>query len=51
MRDRLREAEVPEPIQDAIGGWGSRSVGQGYGKGYELRLLWGHLKKVVFNVE
>ena len=47
MRDRLRYAEVPLEFQDVIGGWGSRSVGQGYGEGYLLRQLKEQLEKVV----
>jgi integrase len=49
MRDRLREAHVPEEIQEIIGGWGSRSIGQGYGMGYSLELLLGHMEKVVLS--
>ena len=40
MRDRMRAAQVPHDIQEAIGGWGSRTVGQGYGRGYSLQVLW-----------
>ncbi|GEO15987.1 tyrosine-type recombinase/integrase [Microvirga aerophila] len=39
MRDRLRHANAPQDIQDAIGGWGSRTVGMGYGEGYRLEQL------------
>ncbi len=34
-------------IQDAIGGWGSRTVSMGYGEGYRLEQLKGYLEKVV----
>lgn len=47
MRGRLRHADVPPELQDIIGGWGSRSVGQGYGEGYLLRQLKEQLEKVV----
>ena len=47
MRDRLRHANVPQDIQDAVGGWGSRTVNMGYGEGYRLEQLRGHLDKVV----
>lgn len=47
MRDRLRAVGAPKEIQDLIGGWGSRDVGQGYGDGYSLEVLRGHLEKVV----
>jgi hypothetical protein len=34
-------------IQDAIGGWGSKTVGMGYGEGYRLEQLRDYLEKVV----
>lgn len=49
MRDRLRAAQVPHDIQEAIGGWGARTVGQGYGQGYPLDVLREHLSKVVLS--
>ena len=39
FRDRLRAVECPSEIIDQLGGWSLRSVGQGYGKGYELSVL------------
>ena len=39
FRDRLRAIECPSEIIDQLGGWSLRSIGQGYGKGYELSLL------------
>jgi integrase len=39
MKDRLRAARVPEDIQKAILGHGSRSVADGYGQGYPLEVL------------
>lgn len=49
MRDRLRHAEAPEAIQDAIGGWGSKSSGQGYGsEGYRLERLREYMERVAF---
>ena len=39
FRDRLRAVECPSEIIDQLGGWSLKSVGQGYGKGYELSLL------------
>lgn len=47
MRDRLRLARVPKEIQDIIGGWEERSIGQGYGDGYTLEVLQEHMLKVV----
>ena len=38
LRDRLRAVECPPDIADAIGGWTTVGVGQGYGKGYGLVL-------------
>ena len=38
LRDRLRAIECPLDIADAIGGWTTVGVGQGYGKGYGLAL-------------
>ncbi|OXE42965.1 integrase [Methylobacterium radiotolerans] len=46
MRDRLRHAKVPKEIQDIIGGWEERSVGQGYGEGYSLEQLHEYMLKV-----
>ncbi len=37
MRDLLRHADVPPHIQDAIGGWGTTSIGESYGDGYSLK--------------
>ena len=39
MRDRLRAVECPSDIIDQIGGGSSSSVGESYGKGYELPVL------------
>ncbi|RYC29506.1 integrase [Lichenibacterium minor] len=47
MRDRLRAAQVPHDIQEAIGGWGARTVGQGYGQGYPLEVLHAHMTRMV----
>ena len=47
MRDRLRAAQVPHDIQEAIGGWGTRTIGQGYGNGYPLQVLAEHMRKIV----
>ena len=40
FRDRLRAVECPLEIIDQLGGWSLRSVGQGYGKGFELEVLY-----------
>ena len=39
FRDRSRAIECPTEIIDQLGGWSLRSVGQRYGKGYELYVL------------
>ena len=39
IRDRLRAIECPSDIVDAIGGWRTAGVGQGYGEGYSLEVL------------
>ena len=39
MRDRLRAANCPSDMIDQIGGWSKKSIGEGYGEGYDLILL------------
>ena len=39
FRDRLRAVECPSDIIDQLGGWSLKSVGQGYGRGFELFML------------
>jgi integrase len=39
FRDRLRAVECPSEIIDQLGGWSLKSVGQGYGNGYQLEIL------------
>ena len=39
FRDRLRAVECPSEIIDQLGGWSLRSIGQGYGSGYDLDIL------------
>jgi integrase len=46
LKDRLRGAEAPKAIQDAIGGWGTRTVADGYGEGHTLEHLQRYLLKV-----
>ena len=46
FRDRLRAIECPLEIIDQLGGWSFKSVGQGYGKGYELSVLGKWMNKI-----
>ena len=46
FRDRLRAIECPSEIIDQLGGWSLRSIGQGYGKGYELSVLSKWMKQI-----
>ena len=46
MRDRLRAVECPTDIVDSIGGWSKASIGESYGKGYPLEVLYKWLKKI-----
>jgi integrase len=39
FRDRLRNAGVQSEMIDQLGGWSNQSVGQGYGRGYQLAVL------------
>jgi integrase len=47
FRDRLRAVEAPVDMIDQLGGWSLRSVGQGYGDGYPLELLYRWMEKIV----
>ena len=46
MRDRLRAVECPADIVDSIGGWSKSSIGENYGRGYPLEVLYKWLKKI-----
>ncbi len=45
-RDRLRAIECPSEIIDQLGGWSLKSIGQGYGQGYDLFILSKWLLKI-----
>ena len=47
LRDRLREVECPSDVVDAIGGWSTEGVGQGYGKGYGLDVRKRWMQRIV----
>lgn len=46
MADRLRDAQCPEDIRQAIGGWASKDIASKYGKGYSLKVMAEWLAKV-----
>ena len=39
FRDRLRAITAPLDLIDQLGGWSLQTVGQGYGEGYDLKVL------------
>jgi len=39
FRDRLRAVDAPIEMIDRLGGWSLKSVGQGYGDGYQLEQI------------
>ena len=40
IRTRLTAAEVPDSIQDRIGGWTGKTIGQSYGDGQALEVMY-----------
>ena len=46
FRDRLRAIECPSEIIDQLGGWSLRSVGQSYGRGYDIKIIYSWLTKI-----
>ncbi len=46
LRDRLRAAECPADIIDAIGGWTTEGVGHQYGRGYSLQVMRRWMRKL-----
>ena len=49
FRDRLRAVECPSDIIDAIGGWKTFGVGQGYGSGYGLDVKYKWMNIIALN--
>ena len=47
MRDRLGAVQCPVDIVDAIGGWTAGSIGEQYGQGYKLDVLYEWMAKLV----
>ena len=46
FRDRLRNSGVQSEIIDHLGGWSKQTVGQRYGDGYNLLILWKSMSKI-----
>ena len=46
LRDRLREFECPSDVIDQIGGWRTAGVGQRYGDGYSMAVVYRWLTKI-----
>lgn len=46
LQGKLRAADVPEEIREAILGWGEKKISKGYGKSHPLIILAKYLKKV-----
>ena len=40
FRDRLRNSGAQSEIIDQLGRWSIKSVGQSYGEGFNLKILW-----------
>jgi integrase len=47
IRDRLRAVECPHDITDRLGGWTVGGVGEAYGTGYPLNVLYKWMEKAV----
>jgi len=47
FKDRLRAVEASVQMVDKLGGWSLRAVGQGYGDGYPLELLYRWMSNTV----
>jgi integrase len=46
IRDRLRDADAPKEIQDAVGGWSRQEIGEQYGEGHTLSKLAKYLRRL-----
>ena len=47
MRDRLRIANCPSEMIDQIGGWSNQNIGNNYGLGYEMNVVYKYLLKLI----
>lgn len=46
FRDRLRAVQCPKDITDRLGGWTVAGVGEGYGEGYPVEVLFDWMRKI-----
>ena len=49
VKDRLRAAQVPLDVQNALMGWAPMSVGESYGLGYAVRVLLHPVAKINYH--
>ena len=47
MRDRLRMAYCPSEMIDQLGGWSNQNIGNNYGLGYEMNVVYKYLLKLI----
>ena len=47
LRDRLRNAGVPSDAANRIGGWANAGVGEGYGRGHDLSVLFKYMQQMI----
>jgi integrase len=49
LQDRLKDVQTPQELRNAIGGWTNKGIGEGYGKGYTVAVLAGHMDRIVIS--
>ena len=49
IRDRLRAVECPQDIMDKLGGWAVGGVGESYGNGYPVEVLFKWMSRGVMS--
>ena len=47
MRDRLRAVNCPSDMIDQIGGWSKKTIGEGYGEGFQLKQIQQMMKLLI----
>ena len=47
MRDRLRAINTPSEMIDQIGGWSNQNIGNNYGLGFKMNVVYKHLLKLI----